>query len=256
MRDWWKGLAVALCGGWAVLLAAAISVEEGESSAAQEPLYASSYVTQSPTSPPPSTKKRRRVGTENRPSLDSVRTPEFIANLAEAERLSTAMCGYLVEVDRVHPNQCERRDLSGLASILVDVVDELHREGQWVPLGRHKAPAFLAAISRGEISWWWKRDEKGAVGERCAFQLAQAARAASGFSTRELTTNAYACTRGAISWMKTGMEYCGGERVPAEAWFSWFATKGYCGVVQDVVEKRFETARWLLQRIGSPDGTG
>ena len=191
---------------------------------------------------------------ELRPNPVALRESARLERLAaESGRLARAMEGYSREVDGLAPEATARLDLSGLARWLVWSAELGAGEGLWLPLGRAKAPAFLASIARHEVSWRRRRAPRGPAGEGCALQVAPSTAGALGFSPREVATDRVACFRAARAALEHCARKCG--EVPAEGWLGCYATRGgLCGGVPDVVAPRFETARDLLRR-SSPGET-
>jgi len=163
---------------------------------------------------------------------------------AESATLAASMRAHL---ERQAPAAGER-----LARITA--VDELaerivrwaeDHSGEWLPLGRDKAPAFLASVAYHESSWRWRdRDLRGARGEGCALQIAPSTARLVGLSPEAIAGNLDACLDAAVRVMRLCSERCGD--VPAENWFSCYCTAGQCGAVQEVVRARFDLARDLL----------
>lgn len=156
--------------------------------------------------------------------------------MEESDALSRAMCGFLQEM--VSEEECRKRDLLGLADVLVKTVDERSRDGGWVPLGRRKAPAFLSAWSYYEVSWQWQNPPVGSShGELGIFQMHGVARR---FAPEDFTTNPYSAVEGAIAYM----DYLRHEACGASGWARAYAT-GKCG--EGNVDHRFELARRFLR---------
>lgn len=163
----------------------------------------------------------------------------------EAQALARAMRAHLA---RTAPGAEERLarvlDVSGLARFLVAEVDRRHRAGEWLPLGRQKAPTFLAAVSYYESSWRWNDSRiRGSRGERGAWQVGDYGVRKSGHTGREVSASPVAALDAALWVMRVCSEQCG--NAVAERWFSCYCTAGTCGIVQDVVGPRFALARRL-----------
>jgi hypothetical protein len=173
----------------------------------------------------------------------------------EARALRDAMCAYLTDVDHVGPGQCGRRDLFGLATVIVTEVDRFQRNGEWLPLGRRKAPALLAGMARFECSWEWRDVRPGHLGEVGIFQLGKGAIRHAGYTEHEVRRSPASATRAAILWLNRGTEECRYRaRLPGytqgpETWLGWYATRGVCGGARAEVEKRLDAARWMLRRM-------
>jgi len=162
---------------------------------------------------------------------------------AESAALASAMRAHLT---REAPAASERLariiGVDGLASRIVRGVDA--RTG-WLPLGRAKAPAFLASVAFHESSWRWRvRDLRGSRGEGCAFQIAPSTAYLVGARPEVIAKDFGACLDAAVEVMRLCAER-GGD-VPSEDWMGCYATAGRCGGAPDVVEQRFATARLLL----------
>jgi hypothetical protein len=162
---------------------------------------------------------------------------------AEAQSLESAMLGHF-KVKGGSDREAVRRDLAGLARHLVYGAER--RRARWLPLGRGKAPAFLAAIAFEESSWHWRRASLiGLRGERCMFQVGPSAARWAGSSAEQIARSPDACMDAALNTMRICAERCG---EPAERWLGCYAT-GECGGAPGVVETRFVLARGLLARM-------
>jgi hypothetical protein len=165
---------------------------------------------------------------------------------SETDRLLRAMTAHL-EDEAPHASARLARlvDLSGLARFLVEEAERRTERLQWLPLGRVKAPAFLAAVAFEESSWRWKDASlRGSRGERCAFQVGTTAVQWSGHTEDEVVHDPVACLDAALNVMRLCVERCGEN--PAEKWMGCYATAGTCGGAPDVVATRFTLARKFL----------
>lgn len=162
----------------------------------------------------------------------------------EYRGLASAMRRYSQEEDRSSQKATGRLNLPGLAYWLVTEVDERVKRGEWVPLGREKAPFILAAIVRHEVSWRWEDPRvRGALGEGCAFQIAPSTARMVGFAPETIAHDRRACFEAAMKVFTICTERCGEH--PFERVLGCYATSGTCGGVPEVVEQRFVTARKL-----------
>jgi hypothetical protein len=144
------------------------------------------------------------------------------------------------------------RDVRGLTWLIRDEVERRHREGLWVPLSREKAPAFLLSIAFHEGSWRWRHNVEGSRGERCTFQVMETNARKAGFTIRQVASDPLACLSSAIETMRRSEEECGAG---AERWMGMYAS-GHCGWAREVVDERFDTARFLLAEAQrAPQGT-
>lgn len=181
------------------------------------------------------------------PTLHASTPSSVSARLVEAERLARAMTDFLVSQGG-STEEAERRNVLGLAQLLVNVVDERYRESNWIPISRAKAPAFLAAVSYHEVSWRWVGAPAGLLDERCAFQLGSAAIRHSGLTKAIVDSDPYFCVQSALNWMMYCESKCGRQTLDEYA-FGAYATRGICGGAPDVVDDRYSTARWLLAKM-------
>lgn len=138
----------------------------------------------------------------------------------------------------------KRLEVDTFAFLIVDEVNRREQEGRWLPLGRRKAPYFLASVSFHESGWRWRDPGlKGSRGEGCAFQVAPATSKLIGYNPDRVAREPSLCVRAAVDAMEHCSRMCGD--VPAEGWMGCYGT-GRCGEAPDVVEKRFALARRLL----------
>jgi len=165
---------------------------------------------------------------------------------ARVSRLQTSMHDYFIEAggsDRL----ARRIDLDGFAVLVVRTVETRVEQGEWVPLDRDKAAAFLAAVAFHESSWrWMDAGLRGSRGERCAFQVSDSAARIVGANPTDIARDPAGCIEAALDVMDVCRRRCGDQ--PAERWFGCYASAGQCGAAPDVVGERFETARRLLGR--------
>lgn len=213
--------------------------------------FSAGYVT-ARLGPRPS-RPRKIVTPESIPPRDLPQAATYEQDIeAKARALRDAMCAYLTDVDHVGERECGRRNLFGLATVIVREVDRMHSNDEWVPLGRAKAPTFLSALVRFEVSWEWDRPHAGALGEVSFFQLGKGAIRSAGYTERQVRRDPYSATRAAVLWLAKGAEVCrervnGLQEAGPETWLGWYATRGICGGARTEVEKRLDAARWMLR---------
>jgi hypothetical protein len=162
---------------------------------------------------------------------------------AEAGHLAAAMCDWMTD-HGTSTDECERRELGGLAAAIVETVAEESNAGRWVPLSRTKAPALLAAWSFHEVSWFWRRPPVGrSHHEVGAFQFHGVAL---NFVDPGFETDPVKSIRGAIHYMRYLRGLCHADR--PLAWGGAYIS-GECDGVPDEVGRRISQARWLLRRM-------
>ena len=165
----------------------------------------------------------------------------------ERETLNAAAVRFLdAQVRGAGEALAKRKRVPQLVDAVIAGVEARVTQGQWVPLSRAKAPAFLLAVSFHESSWdaWDRGGPTGARGERCSFQVHPSTLWALGFTEAQVAADFRVCLTAAIRAMETCAQSCGSN--PAEGFMSCYATGGSCSGARDVVDARFRTARQLL----------
>lgn len=164
----------------------------------------------------------------------------------EVQSLTKAMNALFLRVGG-SAEVARERNIDRFARFLVYEVEDRYQRGEWLPLGREKAPAFLAAIALHESSWrWLDSNFKGDRGERCAFQVSYNAMHNMNVSPHLVATDPSVCLDVALNVFHTCMKRCGDT--PAEDWMACYAQSGQCtdAGITWVVRKRFETTRQIL----------
>ncbi len=145
---------------------------------------------------------------------------------------------------RTVEDEARRRDVDGLARVLVEWSEARAGRGAWLPLSREKAPAFLAAVAFHESSWRWRSERlRGSRGERCAMQVHPRVLELGHFDPAAVSRDVGRCLDASAWLMERCARICGEE--PAEAWVGCYAS-GRCGWAPAVVGERLATARLLL----------
>jgi hypothetical protein len=200
---------------------------------------------------------RRRNAVEAPPSLPPVRNsvrhheelskadPTVVERVLEAGRLTAAMCDWLTS-HGCGTDECERRELEGLATAIVETVAEEDSAGRWVPIDRAHAPALLAAWSFHEVSWHWRRPPIGRSNHEVgAFQFHGVALQ---FVEPGFERDAVKAARGAIHYMHYLSGFCHSES--PQSWGGAYIS-GDCGGVPDEVSRRTSQSRRLYDRMSS-----
>lgn len=173
-------------------------------------------------------------------------TQKSLARVSEAAELSYSMRRHLESTVPGRSDVLAKRlSVDAFAILLVEEVNIREEAGRWLPLGRRKAPAFLASVAFHESGWRWRNpDLRGSRGEGCAFQVAPTTSRLIGYDPDEVARRPLVCVRAALDAMEYCAKTCGD--VPAEGWLGCYGT-GTCGGAPEVIEKRFALARTLYR---------